>query len=67
MKTLLLIAEGEKVFMDACPSRVFISIPGTLSTLFPRAPSQQITSHRLSKIPVPLSTSESVDENAEEF
>lgn len=41
MKTLLLIAEGEKVFMDACPSRVFISIPGdslSLSALFPRVP-----------------------------
>lgn len=64
MKTLLLIAEGEKVFMDACPSRVFISIPGDSLRASPA-----VANHVASTIENsgPSLLSGSVDENAQEF
>lgn len=67
MKTLLLIAEGEKVFMDACSSRVFISIPGDSLRAFPARPAA--ANHVASTIENsgPSLLSGSVDENAEEF
>lgn len=67
MKTLLLIAEGEKVFMDACPSRVFISIPGDSLRAFPARPA--VANHVASTIENsgPSLLSGSVDENAQEF
>lgn len=74
MKTLLLIAGGEKVFMDACPSRVFISIPGDLPRARERA--QPVAANHVASTiensgPALLRGGEppppTVDENAEEF
>lgn len=69
MKTLLLIAGGEKVFMDACAGPAFsFRFRGTLSARLPCSP-RSGKSRRIGyrKFPLPLSTSGSVDENIEEF
>lgn len=61
---------GRKGFYG-CLCRVFISIPGRSLRASPALAPQQITSHRLSKIPspppAPLHFSRSVDEKVEEF
>lgn len=70
MKTLLLIAGGEKVFMDACAGAAFsFRFRSTLSARLPcLAPA--VANHVASAIEnswSSLSTSGSVDENIEEF